>query len=152
MPPTTDYQDNNYGDSDNRTVVFFDGVCNLCNGAVNWLIDHDSSGRLRFAPLQGSTFAEYSVGNSVRIGSDTPHSVSTIVLWHEGRTYTHSGAVLRALGLLGGLWRMAWVLLIVPPFVRDAVYQFIAQNRYRWFGKQETCRIPTPELKAKFLP
>jgi predicted DCC family thiol-disulfide oxidoreductase YuxK len=129
-----------------KQIVFFDGVCNLCNGAVNWLIDHDSRNHLHFAPLQGETF--HLLKNSNTTLSD---NLSTIVFWSEGRFFTHSEAVLRTCAALGGVWRLALVGLIIPAFLRDIVYRFIARNRYRWFGKRNACRLPTPTLVAKFL-
>ena len=132
---------------DGETIIFFDGVCNLCNGAVNWLIDHDPRQHLLFAPLQGTTFA------SINENTAVPHDLSTIVLWNKERLLTHSKAVLHILIELGGIWRLAArVGLIVPVFLRDALYGLVARNRYQWFGKQEQCRLPTPELAARFLP
>lgn len=132
---------------DGKTIIFFDGVCNLCNGAVNWLIDHDPQQHLLFAPLQGTTFA------SINENTAVPHDLSTIVLWNKERLLTHSKAVLHILIELGGIWRLAArVGLIVPVFLRDALYGLVARNRYQWFGKQEQCRLPTPELAARFLP
>ncbi|MBL7990885.1 MAG: DUF393 domain-containing protein [Candidatus Kapabacteria bacterium] len=131
---------------DAKTIVFFDGVCNLCNGAVNWLIDRDTHHHLYFAPLQGETFATMREDKNI-----SPDDLSTIVLWSEGRFTTHSEAVLRTCAALGGVWRLAVVGLIVPAFLRDGVYRFIARHRYRWFGKADACRVPTPELAKKFL-
>lgn len=127
-------------------IVFFDGVCNLCNGAVTWLIDHDAHNRLRFAPLQGETFASLNQQGFV------PSNLSTIVFWSEGRFSTHSEAVVRTCAALGGAWRMVLGGLIVPAFLRDSLYRYISRNRYAWFGKSDVCRFPTPELNAKFLP
>lgn len=132
-------------DIETKQIVFFDGVCNLCNGAVNWLIDHDSRNQLHFAPLQGESF--HLLKNSKTLSDD----LSTIVFWSEGRFFTHSEAVLRVCAALGGIWRLARVGLIIPAFLRDILYRFIARNRYRWFGKRDACRLPTPTLAAKFL-
>ncbi len=131
---------------DTRTIVFFDGVCNLCNGAVNWLIDRDTHHRLYFAPLQGETFAVLQEGTNI-----TPDDLSTIVLWSEGRFTTHSEAVLRTCSALGGVWRLAGVGLVIPAFLRDGAYRFIARHRYQWFGTTDACRVPTTELAKKFL-
>ena len=126
-------------------VVFFDGVCNLCNGSVNFLIDHDRRERLRFAPLQGRTFREL---RSAR--PDLPE-LGTIVLQDEEGLHFRSSAALRVLQALGGVWRLTGVFFLVPRFLRDIVYDFIVRHRYRWFGKADSCRIPTPELRARFL-
>jgi len=126
-------------------IVFFDGVCNLCNGSVNFLIDRDREKRLRFAPLQGRTFQELRAGRP-----DLPQ-LGTIVLHDEKGLHFKSTAVLRVLRALGGVWRLTGVLFVVPRFLRDVVYDFVARHRYGWFGKSDSCRIPTPELRARFL-
>lgn len=126
-------------------VAFFDGTCNLCNRAINFLIDHDGSGRLRFASLQGATFA--------RLRGDQPelHGLDSFVLWDGRRLHVRSSAALRVLGALGGAWRLFAALLAIPRPLRDRVYDFVARRRYRWFGRSETCRVPAPELRARFL-
>ena len=129
-------------------IVFFDGVCNLCNTTVNWLIDHDPHQRLRFAPLQGITFDLLRKQHNHLLTND----LSTVILYINDRFITHSEAVLRIFISLGGFWRIAVIGLIIPSFLRDAVYRALARNRYRWFGKSESCRIPTPELARRFLP
>jgi predicted DCC family thiol-disulfide oxidoreductase YuxK len=127
------------------SVAFFDGTCNLCNGAVNFLIDHDPAGRLRFASLQGPTFAGLSHEHPELQGLDS------FVLWNGERLYARSSAALRALGALGGPWRLAAALLVIPKPLRDAVYDFVARRRYRWFGRMDTCRVPTGAVRARFL-
>lgn len=126
-------------------IVFFDGVCNLCNGAVQFILKHEKEHRLFFAPLQGETFRKIHEKQK----TEFPDS---IVLYQAGALHVESGAVLRIARHLTGAWRFlsypAWVL---PPFIRDALYRFIARNRYRWFGKKETCFLPTPELRSRFL-
>ena len=126
-------------------VVFFDGVCNLCNGAVNFLIDHDTRKRLRFASLQ-SPEAE-----ALLKPFSLPPGLDSIVFLEDGRVHTRSTAVLRISRHLSGAWRLGGLLLIVPAFLRDGVYNWVAANRYRWFGKRDSCRIPTPELRDRFL-
>lgn len=127
-------------------IVFFDGVCNLCNSAVNFLLDHDPHNVLRFAPLQGTTFAEI-----VRQFPELAGMEASIVLYDKGKVYRQSAAVLRLCLLLGGFWKLLYAGIILPPFLRDTLYAWIARNRYRWFGTRESCRMPTPELRAKFL-
>lgn len=126
-------------------VVFFDGVCNLCNGSVNFLIDRDARGRLLFAPLQGPTFRQ------VREAHPELEELGSIVLLDEAGVHLKSKAALRILTALGGVWRLASILYLVPRPLRDLLYDFVAKRRYRWFGKSESCRIPTPELRARFL-
>lgn len=127
-------------------VVLFDGVCNLCNGAVNMLIDRDKKNVFRFASLQ-STYGQQVVAKHHLQGE----YLNTILLVEGDKVYERSTAVLRVFKHLGGLYRLLYFFIVVPVFIRNAVYNFVARNRYRWFGKQDACRIPTPELKAKFL-
>lgn len=131
---------------DARTVVYFDGVCNLCNKWVQFIIRHDKEGRFFFASLQ-STAASAAVAYLQQAGLNNS---STIILLHNGVYYTRSTAALRILTLLKGY---KWVAagFIVPRFIRDSVYSLIAQNRYRLFGKSDVCMIPSPALKGRFL-
>ncbi len=127
------------------TVVFFDGVCNLCNGFVDFLIRRDRRGTLRFASLQGETAAKL-LPDPVRSG------LSSVVLWRDGQLLRESNAALVAITLLGWPWKVLGALLVVPPPLRDFIYRWIADNRYTWFGKRETCRMPSPEEKDRLLP
>ena len=127
-------------------VVLFDGICNLCNGAINFIIDHDSEAVFRFAPLQSD------VGGRLAraCGIDVEH-LSTLVLYDQDGCHTRSAAALRIARRLDGLLPLLYGLIVVPPWIRDAVYDVIAANRYRWFGKRDQCRMPTPELRERFL-
>lgn len=127
-------------------VILFDGVCNLCNSSVNFVIDRDKNGYFKFASLQ-SEFGQEQVR---RIGRD-PNQLNSIVLIEGGRFYRKSTAALRVARKLSGGWPLLYVFIIIPTFLRDLIYNFIAKNRYRWFGKQDACRIPTPELSHRFL-
>lgn len=127
-------------------LVLYDGVCRFCNGAVNFLVDRDPGKRLRFASLQ-SAFGQAILREQGLSASD----LETMILIDGGRAYFRSTAALRAVGKLAGPWRAATVLLVVPAFLRDAVYRIVARNRYRWFGKLDQCRVPTPELRERFL-
>lgn len=128
-------------------ILFFDGVCNLCNGAVQWFLLRDKVGKLRFASLQ-SELAQQLLPTA---GVD-PTGLSSLVLLEGNRVYTKSSGALRAASYLGGGWGKAGKLLaIFPAGLRDGVYDFIARNRYRWFGKEEACWLPRPEWKARFL-
>lgn len=129
----------------NHPIVFFDGVCNLCNASVQWLIKRDQKHQFRFAPLQGETAK---VHLKITDENATPQSV---ILFENGKVYQKSSAALRIAVKLGFPWFLAGIFFIIPRFFRDWVYDFIARNRYRWFGKQDACMIPTPELKALFL-
>jgi len=127
-------------------VILFDGVCNLCNAAVQFVIARDPEHHFRFASLQsnyGQTIAE-KAGLSAT-------DLSSFILYQNGLVYTRSTGALKVTKGLSGGWPLLYGFMIVPKFVRDAVYDLIARNRYRWFGKQETCWIPTQALKSLFL-
>ena len=131
---------------DGYPIVLFDGVCNLCDRAVNFVIDRDPELVFRFASLQSS------VGERLLARFDLdPNETDSLVLIEEGRAYVYSTAALRIARRLGKLWPIAYGLIVVPRPLRDAAYKAIAGRRYRWFGKRETCRIPTPEEQARFL-
>ena len=126
-------------------VVFFDGVCNLCNGTVDFIIEHDEAGYFRFASLQ-SDFAR-----SALPPGDVAGEPSSIVLREEGVLYRRSTAALRIARRLGGPWPLMYALIVVPAPIRDLVYRLIASYRYRWFGRAEVCRVPTAQLQARFI-
>lgn len=139
-------------------VVLFDGVCNLCNAAVQFMIDRDKAGVLRFAPIQSDVAKELLEGSmgpekakAIRDGATGDGDPDTIVLVDHGEAWTHSGAALRIARRLTFPWSWLFAGIVVPRPIRDLVYRWIARNRYRWFGKSDTCRIPTPELRARFL-
>ncbi len=127
-------------------TILFDGVCNLCNGSVQFVIRHDPGGKFRFAALQ----SEFGQEQLTKHGID-PSQLLSIVFLINGRMFDRSRAALEIARRLNGLWPLLYIFVIVPPFIRNAVYNWIARNRYRWFGKQDACMIPTPELKSRFL-
>jgi predicted DCC family thiol-disulfide oxidoreductase YuxK len=132
-------------------TILFDGVCNLCNGFVQFVIRHDATGKFRFAALQsaaGQALLAAHGQQSLTSGAAGPDSV---VLVAGGRVYTHSAAVLRIAGHLGGIWRVVLVGWLLPRPWRDGLYRYVARHRYRWFGRQESCWLPTPALRARFL-
>jgi len=126
-------------------IVYFDGVCGLCNGFVDRLMRWDRKHVLRFAALQGTTAA-------AELPRDHTEELSTIVYFDGTRMHTRSDAALRIVMRLGGAWKLAAVLLLVPRFLRDGVYTWVARNRYQWFGEHESCRLPSPEERRWFLP
>jgi predicted DCC family thiol-disulfide oxidoreductase YuxK len=129
-------------------VIFFDGVCGLCNTFVDWVLRTDKPEVFRFAPLQGDT-AKKRLGPLAGAGDPAGWSV---VYQDEAGTYTGAEACLRIARRLGGIWSAAAaVLLRVPSGVRDRVYGFIARRRYRWFGKLDSCRRPGPAERSRFL-
>jgi predicted DCC family thiol-disulfide oxidoreductase YuxK len=127
-------------------ILLFDGVCNLCNSSVQWVIEHDPAAKFRFASLQSETGQRLLQAHHLPTGE-----LNTVVLVDGGKAYTQSDVPLRIVGKLGGLWPVFQVFFIVPRPLRNAVYDWIARNRYRWFGKKEACWLPTPDLKARFL-
>ncbi len=127
-------------------IVFFDGVCGLCNRAVDFLLRIDRARRLRYAPLQGATAARLLPREAI-----APDAPGSIVFRERGRLFTRSDAVLRIGVALGGLWSCVAILYAIPRPIRDFVYRWVARNRYEWFGKQDACRLPTPEEKPFFL-
>ena len=131
-------------------TILFDGVCNLCNGFVQFIIRHDAAGRYRFAALQSEAGQALLLahGMAPTILAADPDSV---LLLSGGQLYSHSTAVLRIARGLGGVWRLAALGGVLPRAWRDGIYRFIARHRYRWFGRQESCPLPTPALKARFL-
>ena len=127
-------------------IIFFDGVCNLCNASVDFLVQRDASRLYKYASLQ-SEVGQYLLTSLNKSTSD----FDSFIYVFDGNVYTESGAAIRVLGGLGGFWSLMKVFLIVPAFIRNAVYSFIAKNRYQWFGKKETCRLPSPEERGLFL-
>lgn len=130
--------------SSNEPIIFFDGVCNLCNASVQWIILRDKKKQFRFAPLQGNTAKEL-----LKISQD--EAPQSVILYHKGKVFNKSSAALRIAILLGFPFNLTGIFFIVPSFIRNIVYDWIARNRYRWFGKKDACMIPTPELKTLFL-
>lgn len=125
------------------TLVFFDGVCGLCNGFVDFLVRHDRARRLRYAPLQGATAAHF---------ERLPRHLDSVVVVQGHRVLVKSDAALTVLARLGGVWRLSAAARVIPRFVRDAVYDLIARHRYGWFGQRGACRVPAPHEARWFLP
>ena len=128
-------------------IILFDGICNLCNSAIQFVIKRDKKNLYKFAPLQSDTAKALLQER----GIDTSKIDSIILIDPNTAYYTKSSAALEIGKTFGGGWRLIGVFEWVPGPVRDWVYDLIAKNRYRWFGKQNECMVPTPELKAKFL-
>ena len=129
-----------------NAVILFDGVCNFCNGSVNFIIDRDPEAYFKFAPLQSE------IGQKL-IDEHGVNKVETdsVILIEDGKVYTHSTAALRVAKKLSGAWKFLYGFWIVPKFIRDFAYSLFAKNRYRMFGKQEACMLPTPDVRARFL-
>ncbi|MFZ1699278.1 MAG: thiol-disulfide oxidoreductase DCC family protein [Pyrinomonadaceae bacterium] len=127
------------------SIVLFDGVCNFCNGAVNFIIRHDAGKKFSFAPLQSE------IGQQMKAKYEIGDDIDSVVLIENGRAYMHSAAGLRIAKRLGGVWSLGYVFIIVPAFIRDSCYKVFAKYRYRLFGRQDACMLPTPDVRKRFL-
>ncbi|KAB1071271.1 DUF393 domain-containing protein [Tamlana haliotis] len=132
-----------------ENIVFFDGVCNLCNGFINFVISRDKNGTIYYATLQ-SDFAKSTLKDEFI--QENTSDFSTIYFYTNNTLYTKSSAVLRVFSKLSPSYAIfAKVLMIIPEFIRDGLYSFIAKNRYVFFGKKSTCRIPTENERKQFI-
>jgi predicted DCC family thiol-disulfide oxidoreductase YuxK len=130
----------------NHPVILFDGVCNLCNSSVLFIIKRDPNSLFYFAPLQSD------FGNAQVKKFDLPGTGwNSVLLLKDNTLYQKSNAALEIARHLNGLWPALYIFKIIPSFIRDGMYTWVANNRYRWFGKKEACMIPTPELKSRFI-
>lgn len=127
-------------------IIVFDAQCLLCNGWVQFLLRHDRRQVFRFASIQGQTGKTFLNAAGLQV-----EGLQTLLLVDGDRVFTHTAAILRVLHVLGWPWRLAWVFWLVPAPLRDAAYRWLARNRYRWFGRSETCLMPQPSHAARFL-
>lgn len=127
-------------------LLFFDGVCNLCNGLVRFIIRHDRHKRFRFAALQSGTGMRFLRSHALGSGA-----LDSLVYWRKGKVLTRSTAALNVARDLGGPWSLTYGFILVPRFIRDAVYDLVARKRYRWCGMRDACMVPTPELRERFV-
>ncbi|OJJ14968.1 hypothetical protein BKI52_41175 [marine bacterium AO1-C] len=130
----------------NNPIVLFDGVCNLCESSVQTIIKKDAQGKFRFASLQSEVGQAY-----LKKFNRPTEDLDTVILIEGDKYYTKSSAALRIIKGFKGVWPLMYGFIIIPKFIRDKVYSYIAQNRYKWYGKKDQCMMPTPELKARFL-
>eukprot|EP01115_Flamella_aegyptia_P007815 TRINITY_DN32459_c0_g1_i1.p1 TRINITY_DN32459_c0_g1~~TRINITY_DN32459_c0_g1_i1.p1 ORF type:complete len:150 (+),score=5.99 TRINITY_DN32459_c0_g1_i1:41-490(+) len=129
-----------------QSVVLFDGVCNVCNSFVNFIIDRDDKEKIIFASQQSES------GSMIMKENNCEHlNLNTMILIKKGKVYTHSSAAIRTLALLGGFYVLLLLLLIIPPFIRNFGYNTFAKYRYKLFGQNAQCRLMTPEIKKRFL-
>jgi len=128
-----------------RRIVFFDGVCSLCQRSVQFILPRDPKGLFLFASLQ-ENLASQLIPNSM----SSVDEQGSIILWEEGKISYRSTAVLRIVRKLSGWWPLLYVFILVPPFIRDAVYDWVAKNRYRWWGKTDSCMVPRQEWLNRF--
>ena len=129
-----------------QPIILFDGVCNFCNSAVNFVIKRDKKASILFTPLQSDSgqklLQQYNL---------PPGDMQSFVFIDNGKACIRSTASLKVCRYLKGLWPLCYAFIIVPKFIRDSIYNWIAKNRYKWFGVRQQCMIPTPEVKARFL-
>jgi predicted DCC family thiol-disulfide oxidoreductase YuxK len=129
-----------------NAIILFDGVCNFCNGSVNLIIDRDPGAYFKFAPLQSE------IGEKlIKEHGINKAETDSVILIENGKVYTHSTAALRVARKLKGEWSWFYGFVVVPKFIRDAAYKLFAKNRYKMFGKQDACMLPTPDVRARFL-
>ncbi|RXJ04141.1 thiol-disulfide oxidoreductase DCC family protein [Anaerobacillus alkaliphilus] len=128
-----------------KAVVLFDGVCNFCNSSVQFIIERDQKGYFQFASLQSE------IGQKLVAEYGVPKQIESLVLIEGGQYYLKSTAALRICRKLSGFWKALSIFLIVPSLVRNIFYDFIARNRYKWFGKKTACTLPSPEIRKRFL-
>ncbi len=129
-----------------KKIILFDGVCNLCNSSVQFVIRHDKRHQFIFGSFQGNAGQEFLQRFNLPSGN-----FNSFMLLDDEKLYTESTAALKVCKHLGGIWSLLYGFIIVPKFIRDGIYRIIAKNRYKWFGKEETCWVPTKALKEKFL-
>ena len=130
-----------------KKIILFDGVCNLCDNAVQYVIKHDKKDIFRFVALQSDLGKE--ILNYLKID---PSKTDSIILYEPGVAYFYkSDAALEILNELGGLLKWSIIFKMIPSSLRNPIYDYVAKNRYKWYGKKDACMIPTPDLKAKFL-
>jgi len=129
-----------------KPVILFDGVCNLCNNAVQFIIRHDPDEKFLFASLQSE------FGQQLMKHYNLPlENFNSFILLQNNKVFNKSTGALKVAKQIKGSWKLLYIFIIVPKFIRDAVYTWIANNRYKWFGKKDACMIPTPQIKARFL-
>jgi predicted DCC family thiol-disulfide oxidoreductase YuxK len=127
-------------------LVLFDGVCNLCSALVQFVIRHDPAAKFRFAAIQSEIGGEIFQSHGL-----DPADLQTFVFIAEGKMFLRSDAAIEVVSRFGGAWRICTIFQFVPRVLRNAIYSFIARNRYRWFGRKEVCMVPTAEIKERFL-
>jgi predicted DCC family thiol-disulfide oxidoreductase YuxK len=125
-------------------IIFFDGVCNFCDGAVNFIIERDKNNYFKFAPLQSEAGQKY-------VEKFGLSAIDSVILVENDKFYTHSTAALKVAKHLSGIWSVFYAFIVVPKPIRDYFYKLFAKYRYKLFGKKDECMIPTPEVRAKFL-
>lgn len=129
-----------------RPLILFDGICNFCNGAVQFVLKRDRKKRILFAPMQSDAAKTLLKKYGLEV-----NEFSSFVFIENGKAYTRSTAALRVCRYLRLLWPLCYGAIIVPPFIRNGIYDWVARHRYKWFGVRTSCMIPTPEIRERFL-
>jgi predicted DCC family thiol-disulfide oxidoreductase YuxK len=127
-------------------VILFDGVCNFCNFWVKFVIKRDRQNHFKFASLQSDVGKQLLLDHALQT-----NSISTVVFIDEGVVYTQSSAALRICKYLDGGWKLFYALILIPKFIRDAIYDYVGAHRYQWFGQSDTCMLPDENIKKRFL-
>ncbi|MEH7014243.1 thiol-disulfide oxidoreductase DCC family protein [Neobacillus niacini] len=128
-----------------ETIILFDGICNLCTSSVQFIIKRDPKGHFKFASLQSE------IGQMLLTQYGISKELDSIIVIENEKVYIKSSAALRICSRLNGIWSFFSILRVLPPFIRNFVYDMVAKNRYKWFGKKESCMLPTSEMKKRFL-
>ncbi len=129
-----------------NSILLFDGVCNLCNSAVQFVIKRDKKKKFLYTSLQSKTGQKLLLKYGLNLSD-----FDSFILIENEKYFTKSTAALKVAKGLGGIWSMLYIFIIIPKFTRNAIYDFIARNRYKWFGKRDECMLPSPEFKDRFL-
>ncbi len=131
--------------SADHSVIFFDGICNLCNNSVKFIIRHDKKRVFKFAAFQSK------ISEELLRDFDIDESIDSVILLKKNKIYVKSDAAFEIIKDFSFFWKLLMIFKILPKFIRDSVYDYIAKNRYKWFGKRDECMIPTKELQSLFL-
>lgn len=129
-----------------QAIILFDGVCNFCNGVVNFVIKRDKTHTLKFAALQSEAGRQL-----VKQYGLPENDLGSFLFIENGKLYNRSTAALKVCRHLNGGWPLLYGFVIVPAFIRNAVYDYVAKNRYKWFGQKDACMMPTPDIRSRFL-
>jgi predicted DCC family thiol-disulfide oxidoreductase YuxK len=141
----TKHSDISTSNNTKENIVFFDGVCGLCNRFVNFLMAIDKNNRLQYAPIQGETA-------KTNLDPIIINDLKSMAFFDGSKLHLKSEGALKSLAAIGGIWQVVLILRIIPRFIRDGIYSFIATNRYKWWGQLETCRMPTAAERGRILP
>ncbi len=131
---------------DSKPILLFDGYCNFCNNSIKFILKHEKKADLCFSSLQSDKGIELLKRHHIN-----PNKIDSLILIQNNKAYSKSCAALRLTPYLKGLYPLLYALLIVPPFIRNAVYDYVARNRYKWFGKSDSCMMPDKDLVKRFL-